>query len=225
MEKAPKHPILVGFVSIFPGAGFWMIGKRRSAVIAAALVYVPFLIYFFASDAEVSGVFCDLFVALWFAQIVYAFRAARLESQIAEGKRLRVKQPPRKIEIPPDIPRKERVAYKIKSLMQEQLEGDERVLEAVVGMDSSAFGYVQYYIGVTSRNNLILVDLDFTGRPVAMQKFSRFQLGEITFKRKLLNDMLFLDLHNDGKKMKLKIPLVYREHMDNLLRLLMGNLS
>ena len=133
-----KSPIIIGIASILPGLGFWILGKKRLAVTAAVVVIGSYVIYVIAPWEFVYALSCNIAIIGWFLQIVYAVYEARTISKVESGKMEAARPSERKIEIPLDIPAREKLPYKAKEIIREQLDPGEIIQDAVMAYTMSA---------------------------------------------------------------------------------------
>jgi hypothetical protein len=218
-----KSPLIIGIASILPGLGFWILGKKRLAVTAAVVVIGAYVIYAFAPWEFVYAFSCNIAIIGWFLQIVYAVYEARTISKVESGKMEAARPSERKIEIPSDIPAREKLPYKAKEIIREQLDPGEMIQDAVLAYTMSALGGAssmdQYYLGLLS-DQIILVGTDLFGKPVSVKRIPFFKIENAKFKKGLINDQIILSVVGE-KKTRLNVHRVQRSHTERFREALM----
>ena len=209
-------PLFISLVSIFPGLGLWLLGKRRHAVVAASLVFGSLFVFLAAPWAWVMNVSCDVAVFLWAIQIFYAGYEANLKRKIAIGAAQEARQDAfLPSSPPPSVKGIEKLAFKAKEIVRHQLGIGEPLLDAVPATQMSilkgAHSYRLYYIGLL-RDGIVVVDTDFFGKPAALQRIKFSSISSIEIKQGLLNDKLVISFGNSEKPLELKINRRLRGH-------------
>ena len=217
-----KSPLIVGLASILPGLGFWILGKKRLAVTSAVVVIGAFLVYIAAPWESVYSFSCNVAILGWFLQGVYAVYEARTISKVESGEMEAARSSEAKIEIPSDIPRRERLAYKAQEVIRGQLDPGERIQDAVMVYTSSYLGGAssmsQYYLGLLS-DQIILIGTDLFGKPASVKRIPFYQIEQAKFKKGLINDQIILSVAGE-KKTRMNVHRIQRSHTESFQEVL-----
>jgi hypothetical protein len=219
-----KSPFIIGIASIIPGLGFWILGKKRLAGTAAVVVIGAYVIYVAAPWEFLYALSCNVAIIGWFLQIVYAVYEAQAIKKVTSGEMEAARPSERKIEIPADIPRREKLPYKAKEIIREQLDPGEIIQDAIMVFTMSymrgASSMKQYYLGLLS-DQLMLVGTDLFGKPVSVKRIPFYKIDQAKFKKGLINDQIILSVAGE-KKIRLNINRIQREHTERFREVLSG---
>ncbi len=233
-----KKPWQVGILSIFPGLGFWVLGKFRQGMIA--FVIVAFLVFIGVvipiEDITISA-YTLAFVA-WLSQIWYAVliaqRKMRLEANPVSAAMLSQVMP-----IGPAASPAEKRLYEAKLDMLPLLLPGEYLkiaLPGVIGAPSfigsvfiilvalgggSAAGaptVESVYLGLTE-NDFLLASTDMLRKPNQLRRIPLSRVMLIEYGEGLTSDEIILNI-GDAKPIKVKVGHGYREGTKQLLDLL-----
>lgn len=217
-----KSPLIIGAASIIPGLGFWILGKKRLAVTAAVVVIGAYIIYVLAPWEFVYALSCNLAIIGWGLQIVYAVYEARIIKKVTSGEMEAARPSERKIDIPSDIPRREKLPYKAKEIIREQLDPGETIQDAVMVYTMSylrgASSMKQFYLGLLS-DQLILVGTDLFGKPASVKRIPLHKIEQAKFKKGLINDQIILSVAGE-KKTRLNVHRIQRSHTERFQEML-----
>jgi len=209
-------PLLIGIASVIPGLGLWILGKRKHAVITGLVVLGTFFLFLFAPWEIIYNLSCNAMVFLWGMQIFYAVYDARMRTKIETGEMDAAKEAEAVDYIPAHIPRKEKIVYKAKEVVRQQLNSGEHLEAAVWSQTMSVLrgmsSYKQFYVGLLT-HHLIFIGLDFMGKPASVKRVSIEQLKEVRVKQGFVTDLLILSF-GENKPMKLKVPRNFRTEME-----------
>jgi len=208
-------PTLIGIASVIPGLGLWLLGKRKQAIITVLLMFSLIFLFLFSPWEILYTISCNTAVFLWGAQIAYAIYEARLQDKIATGKAIAAKETVPVDYIPAHIPRREKIVYKAKEMLRQQINAGEYLEAGIFAQSMSVWGgistYKQYYIGLLS-DRLIFAGLDFIGKPANIQYIAFDDIKNLRIKQGWLTDNFILSLKNQ-ETIKLKVPRNFRKEI------------
>jgi len=214
-----KSPVIISLASIIPGLGLWLIGKRRHAVVAAGLVVVSVLVFLFSPWETLTSLSCNLAGFLWVMQSLYAGYEARLAQAVQSGNIQQAKESTPIVPPPSDLNGFEKVSFKAKEIVRQQLEIGEHVLDAIPASQMSALqgvgSYQLYYVGLL-QDKLALVSTDFMGKPAGVERIDFSCIQNLTVKHGLLQDNLIISI-NSKKPITLKVTRRLRTHTANFV--------
>ena len=199
--------------SIIPGLGLWLLGKRRDAVITATLFLSTVLIFFYSPWRSLASFSFVIGMFIWTIQITYTKHEIGLMQALKSGNLQQAKESV-SIVSPSKLSRGEKLAFKAKEIVRQQVEINEDVLEAILAVQASSTYYV-YYIGLLA-GNFIFVYTDFLGKPAGVERVGFSSIQDLTVEYGLLTDTLIMFI--DGKNpIPFKVNRGLRSHTEKFI--------
>ena len=212
---------IVAIASLVPGLGFALQGNYKQAALSFLVIAGLLAVFLYAQLDYVAQFSCTLLGLVWIGQGYLAFDIARRDRRIQRGETAAPRQVMPLSSVPPDLPRSMRLSYRVRQTLEQQALPGEHLREVVYGtampttkshilFGAAAFyGVEQYYVGL-SDDGLLLLHLDFWGKPAEVTRISKAQIKDVAFKKSLLSGRL--DLQAEGvPPLRLTVPRVQRE--------------
>ncbi len=206
--------IIVGFISIIPGLGFWLFRRYRQALFIFVLVVGLLLFSVFSPWEGLNELLFIMALYFWYMQISMAVRMAQAIKFSNNELTLALIENVEGIQIPTDLSRKEKMVFRIRETLGQQLEFGEKFVEGIHAMRGMYGG--QYYLGISDKN-LIIIEIDFFSKPLYVKRFVLSDVEKIQHKRGIINDSLVFSLKN-SKPMKFDIPYTYKDKIFLIVR-------
>jgi len=217
-----RNPWIIALASVAPGLGFALMGRFRQAILSVLAVLALLVVCFVSRSQvllQVSGGFMGL---AWLGQAYLAFDEARRGARIARGEASAPQEQMPLAAAPPGTPRSERLSYRVRQAVEQQLLPGERFHDAVFALApaslashallAAAGGLAmrQYYVALSDQN-LVLIQLDMWGKPAEVRRHPRDQVRLASHKEGLLNDRLILDI-GSSSPIRIQAPRSQRKH-------------
>jgi len=203
--------MIVGFASIVPGLGFFVLRRYRTSVYVFLSVMFLFLLSVFGPWEGLRELCLVILFGLWIIQIYIAIKYANMEKSQDDGKSIAPIEYDEKIKIPSNIPRSERMSYKARESVKRQLAMGENV---IAGIYANRGRYSHYHLGLTE-NDFLIVEINFGEKPIDVK---RIPISEITlFEKKsgLLADTL--KITREGvKTRKYEVHMLQRDEFEKM---------
>jgi hypothetical protein len=203
-----RSPFIIGFLSIIPGLGFFVLEQPRHGFGAAGIVVGFFLVAFIIPEKQISSICFQIALLVWLGQIYYAYQAAKLIKRQESGdvvvpREIMPLPPP-----PPGLSYRERLAFRVRETVRQQLNPGEILIAAILGQTVISFqshallGTVaiftrrQHYVALT-KYALILIEQDMLGKSVDIKREMLCDIKSIEMKKGLFLDRLYFDFGNN----------------------------
>lgn len=188
MKKITQTNWFVGMVSIIPGLGIFLLGKRRIGLGVFFAVGVLFALFGMLPNLLTWFIFGLAYVA----QIAYAVGLATIlatKSEVTPNSNLA--QP-----LPNRFKDKKSIASEVKNSLSTILGSDEQLMTAIVGLEK---GTTQFdFIGVT-QEHLIISQCSNAGNPSNPKRILKDDVSWVNLKIGERNLLLTIEYENDRK--------------------------
>ncbi len=205
--------VKISRASIIPGLGLWLLGKRRDAVITAILFLSTVLIFFYSPWRSLASFSCVIGMFLWIMQSTYTKHEIRLVQALKSGN-LRQAKENTPIVSPSKLSHGEKLAFKAKEIVRQQVEINEYVFEAILAVQTSDT-YYAYYVGLLE-DNFVFIYTDFVGKPAGIERVVFSSIQDLTLEYGLLTDTLIMFMENK-EPIPFKVSRWLRSHTDKLI--------
>ena len=215
-----QSPFAIGVLSIVPGLGFFVLGQSKRGIGTIGIIIGLFTFGLFIPSEFLSQLGFQLFFIAWISQIYYAVQTANLLKKQKSGEVVAPRETTSITPAPHGLSANEKLAYKMRETVRQQLNAGEHLIDAVVAQilpsmgahiligAAAAFSTKAYYVGLTEKT-LIMIEQDFMGKPADVKRVSLSDLKSSEYKKGLLTDSLVLDF-GQKKSMKLRITVRLR---------------
>jgi hypothetical protein len=164
----------------------------------------------------ISELLFILSIVFWVYQISTSIRLAQVIRSQGNDNSLTQLEEFEKVEYPLELPRRERLQFKVRETLRQQLELGEELLGYIHAMRGKYGGY--YYLGLSSKY-LIIVELDLFSTPLYVRRISRSDIDYVDHKQGMLNDRLVVRAKN-LKKTMFEVPFQFKDQLSAFVRIL-----
>jgi hypothetical protein len=214
-----KHsPLTIGFASIIPGLGFWLLGQRKRSIIIGLIVFG--LLYM---SLQPTGQCCIQFLILtWLAQLIFAVQIARTNQKQLRGE-IQAPQPAPQFRKPATkLSGDQAREYYSREIARGQLQNDERIIKTFLGKKHASSGMIaltgpaaffaaSFYCVALTQSTLLLIELDFLMKPLSVKRIPFSNIVKAHFKTGWLNtDRIAFDF-GDEKVLDLDVGHSFRK--------------
>jgi len=204
-----KKPLTIGFVSIFPGLGHFILGYIRMGILFLAITAFFAGFALFSPSETVSTISFTLGLIAWGYQWVHAVTIAQRQARTEVSFAL----PEREVALPPLSPEAsstEKQVHRARQTVMQFLQpgehlrfaitaarGTTSIISALVGAvvdgiePSADTGVV--YLGVTD-DDFVLVNTDLLGKPSELTRYPIGQVSLTYYKEGKFSDQMVIDL-------------------------------
>lgn len=213
-----QSPFVVGLLSIIPGLGFFVLGQPKRGLGAIGIMFGLFVFALFVPSEFLGKMSFQFFILAWIGQIYYAVQTANLLKKQQSGETIVPREVMPIAPAPHGLSANEKMAYKARETVRQQLNVGEHLIDAVVAQTlpsvgahvligaAAAFGTKMYYVGLTEKS-LVMIEQDFMGKPADVKRVPLSDIKSSEYKKQWLLDSLILDF---GKKKTVKLQVSYR---------------
>jgi hypothetical protein len=214
-------PRIVALASMVPGLGFAIQAKYRQAVTTILLFGALVLVFLYAPWEWLYQLSCTFLMLAWIGQGYLAYDGARRDRRIRQGEAV----PPRQVmpvsAAPAGVPRGQRLKYQVRRTLEQQTLPGEHLKEVLFATAMPSFrshllyglaaGFAarQHYIGLT-RDGLLLLQLDFWGKPAEILRILRSDVTKASFRKGMVTGSLRIERQGDSP-LHLQVPRVQWE--------------
>lgn len=207
-----KSPILVGFASIIPGLGLWIVEKRRQAIISFLLVAACAIFFLYSPwpAATELGLFAGLMI--WAASVQMATYEANILKKISKENYVRARDVSNVSAPPAHIKRGERSGYKWREMLSRQLNPDEHLETYISARQQSYFRTTAYsfYRVALLQDKIMLVILSIFNKPAVVRRIGFSEIDSVSYRKGLISDLLKIQVEGE-KPIKLQVTRAERD--------------
>jgi hypothetical protein len=216
-----QSPLIIGFLSIIPGLGFFVLGQPRRGFSVIGIILGLMIVLLFIPVIFLIQLSLYTLIVVWVGQIYYAVQTANVYKRQKSGDLIA----PREImpigSLPSDLSANERLAYKTNEIVRQQLNPGERLVTSIFAKTTPTYGShmllgiysfftIKYFhVGLTE-NSLLLIEQDFFGKPMDIKRISKTTIKSCKFSKGLTIDQLKLEIV-DKKPLNLTISFRLRK--------------
>ena len=191
-------PLIIGFASIIPGLGFWLLGQRQRSVVVGTIVLGLLSISLIFFGKPIGQFFAQFFQLAWLAQLVFAIHIARTNQKQLKGE-IQAPQPTTQFHKPTkNLSGTQASDYFSREISKGQLQDGERIIKSLIGkghVSASATalaGVIPYFAAswyciTLTQSNLLVIELDFLMKPAGVQRFLYAEVEQASFAKDWLN--------------------------------------
>jgi hypothetical protein len=211
-----NHPLLIGFASIIPGLGFVILNRYRSAALMFSLVVGFLLLSGFSRDQYLNGMFFALALGFWIMQFSTSVRVAKTVNSKDKNYSTVDLQEFKKVQAPSELTRREKLHFKIRETLQQQVKEDEALIECISGTRGKFGG--AYYLGLSNKHFLIS-ELDMFSNPLYTMQVDFSAIEDVQNKGRVIENILVVRIRGEKVK-KFEIPNLFKDQLSSIVKIL-----
>ena len=215
-------PLTIGFASIIPGLGFWLLGQRQRSMIVGLIVFGFLSVSFLFLGKPIGQLSAQVFQLAWLAQLVFAVQIARANQRQLKGETQAAQPVPQFRKPATKLSGSQASEYLSREIARGQLQSGERIIKTFIGKKhvspgqsalgaSSTHFAASWYCVALTQSMLTLIELDFLWKPLDVKRVPFSDVVKAHLQTGWLNTDKIILYFGDGTVLELDITRSFRK--------------